>query len=120
MNKKTVEQIKKKLLSEKKELTKQLESFAEKNSHAENDYDAKFPQYGDHEDENAAEVADFESDLYLEKKLETSLKKVDEALDRIKKNKYGTCIECGKEIPEKRCLVFPTAAKCMSCKRKTL
>ena len=120
MNKKTIKQIKEKLLQEKKELIKQLESFAEKNKHVEDDYDAKFPQYGDHEDENAAEVADFESDLYLEKTLEKSLKKINEALERIKKNKYGICIECGQKILEKRCIAFPTASKCMNCKRKTL
>lgn len=33
----------------------------------ENDYDAKFPDYGDKDDENAAEVANFEKNLSLEK-----------------------------------------------------
>ncbi|MCD4704849.1 TraR/DksA C4-type zinc finger protein [bacterium] len=120
MDKKIIEQIEKILLTEKEELKKQLESFADKNKHAENDYDAKFPDYGNHEDENAAEVADFEGGLYLEKTLEKSLQKTIEALESIKKGTYGKCIQCGKSIPEKRCLAFPTANKCMDCKKSTL
>jgi RNA polymerase-binding protein DksA len=120
MDKKTLEQIKEKLLSEKQELTKELNSFADKNNKVDNEYETKFPNYGEHEDDNASEVADFESDLYLEKTLEQSLRKIDEALERIEKGTYGSCEECGKKIPTERCLAFPTAAKCMECKRKSL
>lgn len=120
MNKKMMKDVKERLLEQKEELIRELESFADKNKNAEGDYDAKFPQYGDHEDENAAEVADFEGDLYLEKTLEKSLKKVNEALEMIKKGNYGKCRECQKAIPEKRLLAFPTATKCMECKRKSL
>ncbi len=120
MNKKTAEQLKQVLLKEKENILKELDSFANKNSAHENDYDAQFPDYGDDEDENASEVADFESDLYLEKTLEKSLEKINEALEAIEKGSYGKCIECGKTIPEERLLAFPTANKCMDCKRKTL
>lgn len=120
MNKKILKQIEESLLQKKEEIKKELEGFAEKNENVENDYNAKFPNYGDHEDENASEVADFEGELYLEKTLERSLQKIDEALSRIKKGTYGKCDKCGKPIPEKRCLVFPTATKCMECKRKSL
>lgn len=120
MNKKTLKQIEKTLIEQKEQTKKELESFAEKNKKVENDYNAKFPQYGDHEDENASEVADFESDLYLEKTLEKTLNKIDEALKKIKEGNYGKCKKCGKAIPEKRCLAFPTASKCMDCKNKSL
>ena len=120
MNKKILEKVREKLVEQKKELIRDLENFADKNENVEDDYNAKFPQYGDHEDENAAEVADFEGDLYLEKTLEKSLKKVNEALQMIKKGSYGKCRECKKAIPEKRLLAFPAATKCMECKKKTL
>jgi RNA polymerase-binding transcription factor len=120
MNKKLLKEVEKKLVEQKEELIRELEGFADKNKNVEDDYNAKFPQYGDHEDENAAEVADFEGDLYLEKTLEKSLKKVNEALQMIKKGSYGECTNCQKPIPEKRLLAFPTATKCMDCKRKTL
>ncbi len=120
MNKKILKEIQKKLMKQKEELVRDLEDFADKNKNVEDDYNAKFPQYGDHEDENAAEVADFEGDLYLEKTLEKSLRKVNEALQMIKKGIYGECRECKKAIPEKRLLAFPTATKCMECKKKSL
>ena len=120
MNKKILKKVQERLVEQKKELIRELESFADKNKNVEDDYNAKFPQYGDHEDENAAEVADFEGDLYLEKTLERSLKKVNEALQMVKKGTYGKCRECQKTIPEKRLLAFPTATKCMDCKKKTL
>lgn len=120
MKKKILKEIEEKLLLQKEELISELKGFANENKNAEGDYDAKFPQYGDHEDENASEVADFEGDLYLEKTLEKSLKKVNEALQMIKKETYGKCRVCQKEIPEKRLLAFPTATKCMECKKKTL
>ncbi len=120
MNKKTTDQVKQLLLKEKENILKELDSFANKNASHENDYDAKFPDYGDDEDENASEVADFESDLYLEKTLEKSLEKINEALKIIDRGDYGKCTECGKTIPEERLLAFPTANKCMDCKRKTL
>ena len=120
MNKKILKEVQGRLVEQKEELIRELESFADKNKNVEDDYNAKFPQYGDHEDENAAEVADFEGDLYLEKTLEKSLKKVNEALQMIKKGTYGKCRECQKAIPEKRLLAFPTASKCMDCKKKTL
>ncbi len=120
MNKKILKKVRERLVEQKKELIRELESFADKNKNVEDDYNAKFPQYGDHEDENAAEVADFEGDLYLEKTLEKSLKKVNEALQMVKKGTYGKCRECQKIIPEKRLLAFPTATKCMDCKKKTL
>lgn len=120
MDKKTLEQIKEKLLQEKQELTKELNTFAKKNDKLDNEYETKFPDYGEHEDENAAEVADFESDLYLEKTMEQSLKKIDQALINIEKGTYGLCEECGKKIDPARCLAFPTATKCMDCKRKSI
>ena len=120
MDKKTLEKIKETLLFEKEKLTKELNSFAEKNEKIENEYDAKFPNYGDHEDDNASEVADFESDLFLEKTHEQSLKKIDQALLRIKNKTYGICENCGKKIPTERCLAFPTASKCMECKKRAI
>lgn len=120
MNKKELDKIKESLLKEKENLLKELSGFAKKNENVDNEYEAEFPDYGDDEDENASEVADFESDLYLEKTLEKSLEKVDEALKAIEKGTYGKCIECGKSIPVERLIAFPTASKCMECKRKTL
>jgi len=110
--------IKQKLLDEKQKLEEQLSKFTEKSAHIKGDYNATFPEYGDKEDENAAEVAEFSDNLSLERTLEKSLADVDGALDRIKKGTYGTCRHCGKEIDEKRLVARPVSSACIDCKEK--
>lgn len=85
-----------------------------------NDFSAKFVDYGDKEDENAAEVADFEKNLSMEKTLEVSLYNVNKALKKIEEGNYGICEKCGKAIDPKRLEAFPSATACMDCKQKSL
>jgi len=44
------------------------------------------------------------------------LKKVNEALDRMKKQTYGICEQCGEEIPYKRLKARPVTTFCIECK----
>jgi DnaK suppressor protein len=44
------------------------------------------------------------------------LKKIDEALDRLATNTYGTCEQCGEEIPYKRLKARPVTTLCIECK----
>ena len=44
------------------------------------------------------------------------LKKIDEALGRIKSGDYGYCDECGSEIGIRRLEARPTATQCIECK----
>ena len=37
------------------------------------------------------------------------------ALQRLKEEEFGYCLECGDEIAEARLLVNPAVLKCMSC-----
>lgn len=87
---------------------------------ADNDYDAKFVDYGDKDDENAAEVATFEKNLSLEKTLEISLFNVNKALEKIEQGNYGICERCGQPISPERLIAFPSATSCMECKQKSL
>lgn len=87
---------------------------------AEHDYSAKFVDYGDKDDENAAEVATFEKNLSLEKTLEVSLYNVNVALKKIEEGRYGLCDKCGGPINPDRLKAFPSATTCMSCKKKSL
>ena len=100
------------------QLMKELKIDGVKNAHPGNDFDAKFPDYGDKEDENAAEVAAFEGNLSMEKNLELSLFNVDKALKKIDEGKYGLCEKCGKMIAPERLRAFPSATACMDCKKK--
>ncbi|MCX7952040.1 MAG: TraR/DksA family transcriptional regulator [Deltaproteobacteria bacterium] len=44
------------------------------------------------------------------------LKKIEDALDRMRDGSYGLCEECGEPIPFKRLLVRPVATLCIECK----
>jgi DnaK suppressor protein len=109
--------IKAMLLDEKDKLEKELSKFTKKNPDEEGDYNATFPNYGDKEDENAAEVADYVVNLSLEGNMEKALRDVNKSLDRIDKDAYGICKYCHKSIEEKRLLARPTSSSCMTCKK---
>jgi DnaK suppressor protein len=102
----------------KNELLKELNMDAVKV--AGDDYDDKFPDFGEKEDENAAEVVDFEKNLSMEKTLEVSLFNVKRALEKIEAGNYGICEKCGAPINPKRLEAFPSASTCMECKKKSL
>ncbi|MGD8341309.1 MAG: TraR/DksA family transcriptional regulator [Gammaproteobacteria bacterium] len=57
-----------------------------------------------------AEVVDA---LGNEARLELTL--IAKALDQIKNNKYGDCIDCGKSIPIARLKAYPFAERCIDC-----
>lgn len=40
------------------------------------------------------------------------------ALDRIRDNSYGRCVDCGRQIPEGRLEARPDAARCVDCQAK--
>lgn len=118
MDAKFIEEMKQDLEKRRQELLKELNEDAVKV--AEHDYSAKFVDYGDKDDENAAEVATFEKNLSLEKTLEVSLYNVDRALKKIEEGKYGLCEKCGDPIKPERLKAFPSATSCMDCKKKSL
>lgn len=112
-----LDKIKKLLTAEKTRLESELGKFTNKNTHASDDYDAKFPSYGDKEDENANEVADYATNLTLEDSLEKTLRDVNQSLDRLKKGTYGICKYCKKEIGVKRLEARATSSACVECKK---
>jgi len=105
------------LLAEKTKLEKELAKFAKKKSGVDDDFDTTFPNYGDKEDENAAEVADYVVNLSLEESLEKSLRDTTQSLARLAKGEYGICKYCQKPIEEKRLLARLTSSSCMTCKK---
>jgi RNA polymerase-binding transcription factor DksA len=105
------------LLEEKAKLERELAKFSKKKSNSADDFDTTFPDYGDKEDENAAEVADYVVNLSLEENLEKSLRDTNQSLARMEKGEYGICKYCHKPIEEKRLLARLTSSSCMSCKK---
>ncbi|MDI6602720.1 MAG: TraR/DksA C4-type zinc finger protein [Patescibacteria group bacterium] len=121
MNKKLINKLKEKLKKEKMALEEELKKFAKKDEKLPDDWDTIFPKYNGEESGGAAlekaadEIEEYETLLPIEYALETKLKNINLALEKIEKGKYGKCEKCGKEIPIARLKVFPEARFCLKC-----
>jgi len=111
----TIEKIKTDLLNRKKQIMDEMDQIAgDKNGNNK----VKFPDYGTKSDENAQEIDEYTTNLATEKVLDSSLRDINSALDRIEKGNYGTCKYCKQSIGKKRMLARPVASTCVSCKTK--
>lgn len=117
LSKQFAEEIKTAILNEKERLESELSKFTKKNPHVAGDFDATFPEFGDEDDDNAREVAQYTTNKPLEIALEKSLVDVGKALKRLGDGTYGICKYCDKPIEEKRLLARPTSGACVSCKK---
>ena len=103
------------LEGERERIMGELGQFASQDTAAAGNFNAKMPQYGESEDENVNEVADYGDRLGLERELESALQQVNRALERLAEGQYGVCEMCGNPIPEPRLAVRPMATTCISC-----
>lgn len=118
MNKETIEQLQSKLEKDKAGLEGQLETFATEDKKNKDNWDAKYPnQENSDMEEEADEVEEYDNLLALERSLESKLKDVNAALEKIKNGGYGKCEKCGGEIEEERLMACPEARLCMECNK---
>ncbi len=122
MNKKLVQELKEKLEKEKESIENDLSKFAKKDKNLKGDWDTRFPHWNGGSGSSALEraadqVEEYGNLLSLEYKLETMLKEIILALEKIKKGTYSKCENCGKEIKEKRLKIYPAARLCLKCER---
>jgi RNA polymerase-binding transcription factor DksA len=116
MEQKLIEELKEKLEAEKISLEKELERFAKKDDSPKGDWETKYPNREDGDSlEEADEVEDYNNLLPVEYSLETKLRDVNLALDKIKNGTYGTCENCGQIIEEARLRANPEAKLCLKC-----
>ena len=76
----------------------------------------EYPDYGRNEDDNAQEMADYQSNLSLEGQVEFLIEKVDAALKAIENGTYGKCKKCSEMVEEGRLEIMPYAEVCVTCK----
>jgi DnaK suppressor protein len=111
MDKKTLEQYKKKLEEKRRELS---EAYT-KNRH-----------YGRESDEGGTQdLADKASSSYTKEFLyslsnteKSILEEVQHAIERMDDGEYGTCMECGEKISKKRLDAVPWARFCVPCQER--
>lgn len=74
-------------------------------------------QYHATGDDRVADLAG-ETALALHRHELQSLVDVLAARRRIAAGSYGTCTQCGEEIPAARLMAYPTAKRCIDCQRR--
>ncbi len=102
-----IQEIKKSLLSQKNALLKEAEE-ALNNLPG----DINFPDMGD----QATAETDRNFMLRLRDRERMLLKKIEETIERIDHDEYGTCTSCGNEIGIKRLEARPVTDLCIECK----
>ena len=118
MNQEFLSQRKADLEKKKRELEKDLKSFAEKPEGAKNNWQTNFPKMNNDDEDRGDEVEEYENLLPVEYTLEDDLRDVSEALKRLEKGTYGKCENCNREISEERLIIFPEAKNCNTCSIK--
>ena len=120
MDKKTSQHFEKMLQERKKKLEEELTSIARKDEKIKGDYDTRFPNFGTSQssDEEALEVAAYESTLPIEYALEIRLADINKALQKIEDGTYGICENCHEPTDPKRLEIMPEAKFCLKCQQK--
>lgn len=121
MKKEFLDKVKKELEEKKERLESGLKGFAKKDEKTKGDWDTNYPKFerssADSLEESADEVEEYGNLLPVEHSLELKLVDVNSALDKIKKNKYGICEVCKKEISIDRLKASPEAKTCIKCNK---
>ena len=73
--------------------------------------------FDNHLADTATETYDRELEYGLEEGAERLLGEIDAALKRIEDGTYGSCTNCGGQIPEERLEALPWATLCIECQR---
>ena len=76
------------------------------------------PTADNHLGETASATLGREIDYTLGDNAEQVISEIDAALERIEDGTYGTCSNCGGEIPRARLEANPWASLCIDCKRR--
>lgn len=117
MDQKVLAELKEALLKQKAELEENLSRIA-KPVDNKGDYKTSFEDIGTDRDDNATEVEQYADTLPVEITLENKLQAVIEALEKMEKETYGICAECGEAIGIDRLRANPSARRCITCKNK--
>lgn len=118
---KTLAELKKALIEKRNKIRKELATFTKKSWKIKNDFETKFPNVGEGDEDNATEVNMYEDDLGVEHQLELDLLAVNKALERMEKGTYGICYNCGDKpriIDINRLKAFPEAELCLKCENR--
>ena len=113
-----VDRFRSALLDERKRVEGAIENLKHEHPGSISDETGEDAVYDNHLADTATETYDRELDYTLEENEERLLTEIDAALKRIEGGTYGTCTNCGKQIPEERLEALPWATLCINCQRE--
>jgi DnaK suppressor protein len=108
LSEKELQDLKEQLEKEAGELEAQLKTVS------------KSPEFGSDTEtdfsEEADEAEEFADNLGLQDTLKARLRDIEEALDKMLRNEYGKCENCGQDIPLEVLKANPESKLCKNCK----
>jgi DnaK suppressor protein len=108
-----VERFRTALLEERKRVQEAMKYIHDEQPHTDDEMNLST-----HLMDNAALTLEHELDETLEENSGNVLAEIDAALERIDAGTYGTCANCGEQIPAERLEALPYATLCIDCKRR--
>lgn len=112
-----ITELEKNLEQEKLRVETELSSIATKNPAKKDSWNATYPAGEDDVsassgaiEEMGDEIEEYDTRLSEKDTLEKRIHEINEALGRIEKGTFGTCVICKKEIPLERLRANPAAA----------
>jgi RNA polymerase-binding transcription factor DksA len=112
------EELKQKLLEEKKRIEETLSKTETGKKNADREYETTFPEVDRDEESNADEIDMYENNLAADEAMKGELEKIEKALAAMNAGSYGLCTKCQKEIPTERLRAYPQADTCLGCEEK--
>ncbi len=105
-----VEGIRKKLLTQRRDLFRQVAQTEEELGWFQRDIESEVEERG--QDETMVQLLD-----RLDGRAKAEIEAIDRALFKLGSEQYGRCEQCGMAIPQPRLEAVPAAAMCMACEQ---
>ena len=106
-----VEGIRKKLLTQRRDLFRQVAQTEEELRWFQRDIESEAEERG--QDETMVRLLD-----RLDGRAKAEIEAIDRALFKLGTERYGRCEQCGTGIPQSRLEAVPAAAFCLACERE--
>ncbi len=115
---KTLQRLRQKLIDEKQRLTLQAADLYAEAEELARDREAGDTQFDEESGEGDTVNVERERDLLLSATARQVIDEIDDALERMKRNKYGVCKPAGRRIALERLEAIPWAQVCVDCKAR--
>jgi RNA polymerase-binding transcription factor DksA len=115
---KTLDRLRQKLVDEKARLLHQAADLSAEAEQLAREREAGDTQFDEESGEGDTVNVERERDLLLSATARQVVEEIDDALDRMKRNKYGVCKPAGRKIALERLEAIPWAQVCVDCKAR--